>query len=73
MGRKRRERRDSPDEAVTPPKVERKEVRTSSRVSITEAKAELQKAKASKWKWLAILIGLVMAAYGVFKSKLIGG
>ena len=49
MGRKRRDRRDSPDEAVTPPKVERKEVRTSSRVTITEAKAELQKAKASKW------------------------
>ena len=73
MGRKRRERRDSPDESVTPPKGERKDVRTSRRVSITEAKAELQKAKASKWKWLAILIGLVMAAYGVFKSKLIGG
>ena len=73
MGIKRRERRSSPTEAAPPIKVERKEVRTSSRVSITEAKAELQKAKASKWKWLAILIGLVMAAFGVFKSKLMGG
>lgn len=73
MGRKRRERLSSPVEAAQPVKVERKEVRTTSRVSITEAKAELQKAKASKWKWLAILIALLMAAYGAFKAKLIGG
>ena len=50
---------------VEKPKAERKDVRY-------EYKADLQRAKASKWKWLAILIGLLMAGFAMFKSKLIG-
>ena len=57
---------------VEKPKDERKEVRYEYKVSRTDAKADLQRAKASKWKWLAILIGLLMAGFAMFKSKLIG-
>lgn len=57
----------------------RKESRTEAKTSRTDAKANLilaksEKAKqtAAKRKWLVFLIGIAMAAYMLFKSK-IGG
>jgi|TARA_A100001037_G_scaffold40607_1_gene31732 hypothetical protein len=53
-------------------KTEKKEIKFGGRAEIIRSKAELQHGKASKWKWLSIFIGIILAAFAAFKSKLGG-
>jgi len=66
MGRKRRYREDGQYSGDV--KVERKEAKTESKTSRLESKATLALAKAQKRKWLAILIGVILAAYLIIKG-----
>ena len=54
-------------------KTERKESKWDYKISKTQEKADLVGAKASRLKWLTILIGLIMAGFGAFKAGLFGG
>ena len=76
MGYKRNQRR----KAVQPPatvvpgaKIERKTVKTENKISKTEAKTQLVAAKASRLKWLVILIGIGLVAYMVISRGGLGG
>ena len=66
MGRKKRYRQDG--QYAGDAKVERKEAKTESKTSRLEAKATLALAKSQKRKWLAILIGVILAAYLIIKG-----
>ena len=65
MGRKRRYREDGQYADV---KIERKDAKTENKTSRLEAKATLALAKSQKRKWLAILIGVILAAYLIIKG-----
>lgn len=85
MGIKRKERREQDtgrDTTRTDSRVDKKETRTDQRVQVTTAKAELVRAKASRLKWLFLLMVVGMAAYamisgggfaGILKLFKIGG
>jgi hypothetical protein len=66
MGRKKRYRQDG--QYAGDAKLERKEAKTESKTSRLEAKATLALAKSQKRKWLAILIGVILAAYLIIKG-----
>ena len=78
MGRRRRQRMEvdstpsPPDNGRAEAKTEKKEIKYGGRAEIIRSKAELQHGKASKWKWLSIFIGIILAAFAAFKSKLGG-
>ena len=46
---------------------ERKRLRRDFRLKRIEERTKLLVAKATRWKWLAAVIGMVIAAYLVFK------
>ena len=46
---------------------ERKRLRRDFRLKRIEERTKLLMAKATRWKWLAAVIGMVIAAYLVFK------
>ncbi len=46
---------------------EKKESRRDFRLSKIQERASLMLAKAMRWKWLAAVIGLLIAAYVIFK------
>ncbi len=72
MGRRRKRRTDIPD--GEPVVVEdRKDNRRDYKLDKTAQKTELIKAKGTRLKWLAILIGLLMAGFGAFKTGIFGG
>tara|TARA_R100000152_G_scaffold5913_1_gene2210 strand:- start:923 stop:1171 length:249 start_codon:yes stop_codon:yes gene_type:complete len=66
MGRKKRYREDG--QYVGDAKIERKEAKTENKTSRLDAKANLALAKSQKRKWLAILIGVILAAYLIIKG-----
>ncbi|MAK31994.1 hypothetical protein [Acinetobacter sp.] len=65
--------KENPKEVKQEMKTERKESKWDYKISKTQEKTELVTAKASRLKWLTILIGLVMAGFGAFKAGLFGG
>lgn len=75
---KRRNRRSGEVDSTSPPndrqeyKEDKREGKQSFKVSHTQAKADLQMAKASKWKWLFMLLALGAAILGYFKFKIPG-
>ncbi len=78
MPRRRRSRRTEEVDSL-PPSNDKREQRDEKRddkqtfkVDKTHAKADLQRAKASKWKWLFMLIALIAAIMGYFKFKIPG-
>jgi hypothetical protein len=72
MARRRKRRTDIPDSG--PVVVEdRKDNRRDYKLDKTAQKTELIKAKGTRLKWLAILIGLIMAGFGAFKTGIFGG
>lgn len=72
MGRRRKRRTDIPDgEPVVVD--DRKDNRRDYKLDKTAQKTELIKAKGTRLKWLAILIGLLMAGFGAFKTGIFGG
>tara|TARA_Y100000004_G_C8803302_1_gene364411 strand:+ start:508 stop:771 length:264 start_codon:yes stop_codon:yes gene_type:complete len=71
MGFKRNQRREQEakrDATRTDSRVDRKETRTDHRVQVTTAKAELVRAKASRLKWLFLLLVVGMAAYAMISG-----
>ena len=54
-------------------KTDRKESKWDYKINKTQEKTDLIGAKASRLKWLSILIGLIMAGFGAFKAGLFGG
>ena len=52
---------------------DRKDNRRDYKLDKTAQKTELIKAKGTRLKWLAILIGLLMAGFGAFKTGIFGG
>ena len=54
-------------------KVEKKEVKRDFKLARTAQKTALVKAKGTRLKWLAILIGLLMMGFGAFKAGIFGG
>ena len=72
MGRRRKRRTDIPN--GEPVVVEdRKDNRRDYKLDKTAQKTELIKAKGTRLKWLVILIGLIMAGFGAFKTGIFGG
>ena len=72
MARRRKRRTDIPD--GEPVVVEdRKDNRRDYKLDKTAQNTELIKAKGTRLKWLAILIGLLMAGFGAFKTGIFGG
>ncbi len=78
----RRDRRAERQSLPLPPKAKdtRKETKMdhksqkwSYKVSKTQEKTQLISAKATRLKWLVILIGLLMAGFGAFKAGIFGG
>jgi len=67
MGRKRKERFDE-DGMYGKPNADRKEIKTAAKTEKTELKIRLAQAKATKRKWLAILLGLGIAIYFIVSS-----
>jgi hypothetical protein len=63
MGRKRKERFDSGGYYA-----DRKENKANAKLEKTEMKIRLAQAKATKRKWLAILLGLGIAIYFIVSS-----
>ena len=51
----------------------RKDDKRDYKITKMAQKTELVKAKGTRLKWLVILIGLIMAGFGAFKSGLFGG
>ena len=74
---KRKDRRRAAEDSASPVKaevrIEKRETRTTGKATVINSKANQQQAKANKWKWLSILIGICIAAYMGFKSKIFGG
>ena len=54
-------------------KTDRKESKWDYKINKTQEKTDLIGTKASRLKWLSILIGLIMAGFGAFKAGLFGG
>ena len=78
MPRRRRNKRSTEDESLSPSddkreqRDDKREDKQTFKVDKTQAKADLQRAKASKWKWLFMLIALIAAIMGYFKFKIPG-
>jgi|TARA_R110000744_G_scaffold11661_1_gene35333 hypothetical protein len=89
VSKKRKERRrNTPDNAYSEGIIEaqihgfdvpedtkagRKDDKRDYKITKMAQKTELVKAKGTRLKWLVILIGLIMAGFGAFKSGLFGG
>ena len=71
----RKRRRESVAPTTVPKREVKAEAKTSKqeyKVDLTLAKAEKAQATANKRKWLVILIGLVLAGYGLLRGLLDG-
>ena len=70
--RRRRRSVEATGQTRTEQRTEAKTSRTDAKANLILAKSEKAKQTAAKRKWLVFLIGIAMAAYMLFKTK-IGG